>query len=127
MLAITGFLPATDPRMMATIVAIADRLSDQRGLVHRYLGHDGLEGTEGTFLLCTFWLAEAQALAGDLEAATATFQRAAGAMNDVCLLAEEVDPTSGEMIGNFPQAFSHVGLVNAAWAIDQSRQGASAT
>jgi alpha,alpha-trehalase len=122
MLAITGFLPATDPRMRATIDAIAQRLTDQRGLVYRYLTRDGLPGGEGTFLLCTFWLAQAQTLAGDLDAATATFERAIASMNDVGLLAEEVDPHSGEMLGNFPQAFSHIGLVNAAWTISESRK-----
>jgi alpha,alpha-trehalase len=124
MLAITGFLAADDPRMKATIDAIARRLTDERGLVYRYLAHDGLTGQEGTFLLCTFWLAQAQALAGDVEAATATFERAVAAISDIGLLAEEVDPSNGEMIGNFPQAFSHVGLVNAAWAITEARQRA---
>ena len=122
MLAITGFLPGDDPRMKATIDATAQRLTDPRGLVYRYLAHDGLAGAEGTFLLCTFWLAQAQALAGEVEAATATFERAVAAINDVGLLAEEVVPGGGEMIGNFPQAFSHIGLVNAAWAITEARQ-----
>ena len=122
MLAITGFLPADDLRMKATIDATAARLTDERGLVYRYLAHDGLAGEEGTFLLCTFWLAQAQALAGELDQATATFGRAVAAINDVGLLAEEVDAGSGEMIGNFPQAFSHVGLINAAWAIAQAQQ-----
>jgi alpha,alpha-trehalase len=121
MLAITGFIPATDPRMKATIDAIAERLTDENGLVYRYRSHDGLPGEEGTFLLCTFWLAHAQALAGEIDAAIATFERATGRMNDVGLLAEEIDPRTGEMIGNFPQAFSHVGLVNAAWAISQAQ------
>ncbi|HEV3294363.1 MAG TPA: glycoside hydrolase family 15 protein, partial [Streptosporangiaceae bacterium] len=121
MLAITGFLPGTDPRMKATIDATAQRLTDRRGLVYRYLAHDGLDGEEGTFLLCTFWLAQAQALAGEIDLATATFERAVAAINDVGLLAEEVDPGSGEMIGNFPQAFSHIGLVNAAWTIAQAQ------
>ena len=122
MLAITGFLPGDDPRMKATIDAIAARLTDERGLVYRYLAHDGLAGEEGTFLLCTFWLAQAQALAGEVDEAVATFERAVVAINDVGLLAEEVDASSGEMIGNFPQAFSHIGLVNAAWAITQAQQ-----
>jgi GH15 family glucan-1,4-alpha-glucosidase len=125
MLAITGFLPGDDPRMKATVDAIAARLTDERGLVYRYLAHDGLAGEEGTFLLCTFWLANAQALAGELDRATATFRRAMAAINDVGLLAEEVDPGSGEMIGNFPQAFSHIGLINAAWAIAQAREHAA--
>jgi len=124
MLAITGFLPGDDPRMKATIDATAARLTDERGLVYRYLAHDGLAGEEGTFLLCTFWLAQAQALAGEVDQATVTFERAVAAINDVGLLAEEVDARSGEMIGNFPQAFSHIGLVNAAWAITQARQRA---
>jgi alpha,alpha-trehalase len=122
MLAITGFLPGDDPRMKATIDATAARLTDEHGLVYRYLAHDGLAGDEGTFLLCTFWLAHAQALAGEVDQATATFERAVAAINDVNLLAEEVDPASGEMIGNFPQAFSHIGLINAAWAISQAQQ-----
>jgi hypothetical protein len=66
--------------------------------------------------------AQAQMLAGEVEAATATFERAVAAINDVGLLAEEVDPASGEMIGNFPQAFSHIGPINAAWAISQAQQ-----
>ncbi len=122
MLAITGFLPGDDPRMKATIDATAARLTDERGLVYRYLAHDGLAGEEGTFLLCTFWLAQAQALAGELGPASATFERAVAVINDVGLLAEEVDVGSGEMIGNFPQAFSHIGLINAAWAITQAQQ-----
>jgi GH15 family glucan-1,4-alpha-glucosidase len=122
MLAITGFLAADEPRMKSTIEAIAQRLTDERGLVYRYLAGDGLAGEEGSFLLCTFWLAQAQALAGDVEAATVTFERAVAAINDVGLLAEEVDSRSGEMIGNYPQAFSHIGLINAAWAISQAQQ-----
>jgi GH15 family glucan-1,4-alpha-glucosidase len=120
MMPIVGFLPADDPRMLATIDAIAERLTDDRGLVFRYLAHDGLEGEEGTFLLCTFWLAEAQALAGEIDRARETFERAIAYANDVGLLAEEVDAETGELLGNFPQAFSHIGLINAAWAIDQA-------
>jgi GH15 family glucan-1,4-alpha-glucosidase len=120
MMPIVGFLPGDDPRMRATIDAIAERLTDERGLVYRYRAHDGLEGDEGTFLLCTFWLAQAQALAGEIDQARATFERAIVYANDVGLLAEEVDPATGELLGNFPQAFSHIGLVNAAWAIAQA-------
>jgi GH15 family glucan-1,4-alpha-glucosidase len=123
MLAIVAFLPGDDPRMKATIDAIADRLVDERGLVYRYRGHDGLAGEEGTFLLCTFWLAQALALAGEVGRARETFERAAAYANDVGLLAEEVDPVTNELIGNYPQAFSHIGLVNAAWAIHQAEGG----
>jgi GH15 family glucan-1,4-alpha-glucosidase len=120
MIPIVGFLPGNDARVVSTIAAIAERLTDDRGLVFRYKSHDGLEGEEGTFLLCTFWLAQAQALAGQVSDARNTFERAAAFITDVGLLAEEVDPGSGELLGNFPQAFSHIGLVNAAWAISQA-------
>jgi GH15 family glucan-1,4-alpha-glucosidase len=123
MIPIVGFLPAGDPRVLATIEATAARLTDERGLVYRYLADDGLGGSEGTFLLCTFWLAHALALAGRHERAVETFERAAAYVNDVGLLAEEVDPTTGELLGNFPQALSHIGLVNAAWAIHEARGG----
>jgi GH15 family glucan-1,4-alpha-glucosidase len=120
MMAVVGFLPADDPRMLATINATAERLTDDRGLVYRYRAHDGLPGEEGTFLLCTFWLAHALALAGEIERARTTFEAAAEFVNDVGLLSEEVDAGSGELLGNFPQAFSHIGLVNAAWAIHEA-------
>jgi GH15 family glucan-1,4-alpha-glucosidase len=117
---IVGFLPPDDPRVLSTINAIAERLIDKHGLVYR--AHDGLEGEEGTFLLCTFWLAHAQALAGQVERAKETFSRAIVFANDVGLLAEEVDPQTREPLGNFPQAFSHIGLVNAAWAITEAER-----
>jgi len=126
MMAIVGFLPADDPRMLATIDAIEERLTDDRGLVYRYRtegGVDGMAGEEGTFLLCTFWLAQALALSGQVDRARAVFERAVAFVNDVGLLAEEVDPSTGELVGNFPQAFSHIGLVNAAWAISEAERG----
>lgn len=126
-LPIVGFLPATDPRMCSTIDAISERLTDQRGLVYRYRSQDGLAGEEGTFLLCTFGFAHAQALTGEVERARATFERAIAYVNDVGLLSEEVDPATGESLGNFPQVFSHIGLVNAAWAISQAEQRQTGT
>ncbi|MFF4992484.1 glycoside hydrolase family 15 protein [Streptosporangium saharense] len=117
MLPMVGFLPGDDPRVRATVDAVAERLTDERGLVHRYLAADGLAGDEGTFLLCTFWLAQAQAMAGRSGPARRTFETAASYANDVGLLAEEVDSVTGEAIGNFPQAFSHIGLINAAEAV----------
>ena len=127
MLPLVGFLPADDSRVLATINATEERLTDERGLVYRYRSHDGLEGEEGTFLLCTFWLAQALARAGKPARARTVFERAAAFVNDVGLLAEEVDPVSGELLGNFPQAFSHIGLVNAAWAISESERQAQPT
>ena len=127
MVALVGFLPPDDPRVLATIEATEDRLTDERGLVYRSRSRDGLEGEEGSFLLCTFWLAQALAQAGQPVRARTVFERAAAFVNDVGLLAEEVDPVSGELSGNFPQAFSHIGLVNAAWAISESERRAQPT
>ena len=120
MMVIVGFLPGDDPKMIATIDAIEQHLTDDRGLVYRYRSRDGLPGEEGTFLLCTFWLAHALALAGRSTRARVVFERAADHVNDLGLLAEEVSPDSDELLGNFPQAFSHIGLVNAAWAISEA-------
>jgi GH15 family glucan-1,4-alpha-glucosidase len=125
MMSIVGFLPADDPRMRATVDAIERDLTDENGLVYRYRtegGVDGLAGDEGTFLLCTFWLAQALARSGEIDRATQVFERAVGFVNDVGLLAEEVDAGTGELLGNFPQAFSHIGLVNAAWEIADAQR-----
>jgi GH15 family glucan-1,4-alpha-glucosidase len=119
MMSLVGFLPADDPRVLATINATEEHLTDDRGLVYRYRSDDSLKGEEGSFLLCTFWLAQALARSGQPDRARTVFERAAAFVNDVGLLAEEVDPTNGELLGNFPQAFSHIGLVNAAWAISE--------
>ncbi len=129
MMPIVGFLPGDDPRVLATIDAVAEHLSDPAGLVYRYrttTGVDGLEGEEGTFLLCTFWLAQAYALAGRTDQATEVFDRAISYANDVGLLAEQVDTATGALLGNFPQAFSHIGLVNAANAISEAQTRVSA-
>jgi len=120
MMPIVGFLPATDARMRATIDAIAERLTDDQGFVYRYRGADGLEGEEGTFAICTYWLIECLAMAGEVTRARALFERLSGFANDVGLMSEEIDPHTGLLLGNFPQAFTHVGLVNAAWAITQA-------
>jgi GH15 family glucan-1,4-alpha-glucosidase len=122
---LVGFLPATDPRMRSTIEAIASELT-QDGLVLRYLNDeglnaDGLLGEEGTFVICSFWLVSCLARAGEVERAEALFEQLAGYANDLGLLAEEIDPEAGELLGNFPQAFSHIGLITAAWEIDQAR------
>ncbi|WP_066941942.1 glycoside hydrolase family 15 protein [Microtetraspora fusca] len=117
MLPLVGFLPGDDPRVRSTVEAVATRLADRRGLVLRYRTRDGLTGHEGTFLLCTFWLAHALALTGQAGRGERVFRTAASHANDVGLLAEEVDQATGEPIGNFPQAFSHIGLINAARAI----------
>jgi alpha,alpha-trehalase len=122
---IVGFLPATDERMRSTIEAIARELTDD-GLLLRYrneagLNADGLRGEEGTFVICSFWLVSCLAKAGEVERAEELFERLIGYANDLGLLAEEIDTTTGEQLGNFPQAFSHVGLINAAYHLDKAR------
>jgi GH15 family glucan-1,4-alpha-glucosidase len=119
MIPIVGFCPHDDPRARATADRIADELSAD-GFVYRYVadGVDGLSGEEATFAICSFWLVECLARAGEGERARELFERLLGFCNDVGLLAEEIDPRSGELIGNFPQAFSHLGLIQAAIALD---------
>jgi GH15 family glucan-1,4-alpha-glucosidase len=122
---IFGFLPATDERMRSTIEAIAAELTED-GLVLRYrneegMNADGLTGEEGTFVICSFWLVSALAQAGEIERAEALFDKLASYANDLGLLAEEIDTANGELLGNFPQAFSHIGLITAAWEIDKAR------
>jgi len=121
---LVGFLPATDERMRSTIEAIARDLT-RDGLVLRYsaeegLNADGLSGEEGTFVICSFWLAACLAQAGEVERAEALFDRVVGYANDLGLLAEEIDTATGELLGNMPQAFSHIGLIKAAWEIDSA-------
>jgi GH15 family glucan-1,4-alpha-glucosidase len=120
MMPLVGFLPVSDPRVQRTIAAIqADLVVD--GFVLRYQngsGVDGLPGTEGAFLPCTFWLADCLALAGRLDEATAIFGRLVALSNDVGLLS---DAKAGRLVGNFPQAFTHVGLVNTARNLSAAR------
>jgi GH15 family glucan-1,4-alpha-glucosidase len=116
MLPLVGFIPAEDPRMLGTVAAIQERLVHD-GFVERYVtatGVDGLPPGEGTFLICSFWLADNLALQGRLAEARELFERLLSLCNDVGLLAEEYDPQIGRQLGNFPQAFSHVGLINTA-------------
>ncbi|MGZ5180649.1 MAG: glycoside hydrolase family 15 protein [Ramlibacter sp.] len=116
MLPIVGFLPPDDPRMRATVAAIErDLMRD--GLVCRYITDpavDGLPPGEGSFLACSFWLVDNLVLQGRLPQARAMYERLLGLCNDVGLLSEEYDPVAQRMLGNFPQAFSHIGIVNSA-------------
>ena len=112
-----GFLPAKDPRVMKTVEAIQRELV-QDGFVLRYrteeTGVDGLPAGEGAFLPCSFWLADALAMLDRHDEARALFERLLAVRNDLGLLSEEYDPRSGRLVGNFPQAFSHIALVNTA-------------
>jgi GH15 family glucan-1,4-alpha-glucosidase len=116
MMPLVGFLPASDPRIRGTVEAIERGLMHD-GFVKRYAtstGVDGLPAGEGTFPLCSFWLADNYALLGRHADARRLFERLLAIRNDVGLLSEEYDPALGRQLGNFPQAFSHVGLVNTA-------------
>ncbi len=111
-----GFLPATDPRIIGTVEAVQRELMLD-GLVLRYRPqriNDGLPGEEGAFLACSFWLADALAMIGRYDEAKAMFERLLELRNDLGLLAEEYDPRAKRFLGNFPQAFSHVALINTA-------------
>jgi len=115
-IAITGFLPPEDPRVKGTVAAIQRDLTED-GFVLRYRTHetvDGLPPGEGVFLACSFWLADNLCMLGRWDEARELFERLVGLTNDVGLLAEEYDPAAKRFLGNFPQAFSHVALVNTA-------------
>ncbi|MFF0247449.1 glycoside hydrolase family 15 protein [Streptosporangium sandarakinum] len=121
MIPMVGFLPPDDPRVVGTVEAIQRELMTD-GFVRRYPvsedgNLDGLPGGEGAFLACSFWLAEALAMIGRREEAVELFERLLSLRNDVGLLAEEYDPRHGRLVGNFPQAFSHVPLIHAARAL----------
>lgn len=116
MIPLTGFLPVGDPRVAGTVEAIRRELTID-GLVARYRTErtdDGLPPGEGLFLACSFWLADCLALMGRLDEAAELFERLLALRNDVGLLSEEYDPVARRLVGNFPQAFSHVGIVNTA-------------
>ena len=119
---IMGLVEATDERMLATIHAI-DRELGADGLVRRWTG---TSDDEGTFVICSYWLADCLAQAGEVDRARQVFERVSSHANDLGLLAEEIDPRDGKLLGNFPQAFSHVGLITAAWSIAQASAPADA-
>jgi GH15 family glucan-1,4-alpha-glucosidase len=129
MLATVGFLPPDDPRIVGTVEAIRKGLVTN-GFVSRYQTDtdenvDGLNGTEGAFLMTSFWLADNLVLLGRHDEAKEMFERLCGLCNDVGLLSEEYDPQAGRLLGNFPQAFSHVALINTAANLSMVEHGSS--
>jgi GH15 family glucan-1,4-alpha-glucosidase len=120
-----GFLPPDDPRVLGTVEAVHNELGIDSALVRRYstdgLTVDGLPGREGAFLVCSFWLADALRITGRVKEARELFERLLALRNDVGLLAEEYDPVGGRQIGNFPQAFSHIGLVSTALTLSRAK------
>lgn len=121
---VLGFLPPDDPRVRGTIEATLDHLTVD-GLVYRYTGDDGLPGKEGAFVLCTFWLVDALVMSGQLGKAEELLLGILEHASPLGLFAEEIDPESGDQLGNYPQAFSHVGLMSSAlrlgWALATKR------
>jgi len=119
---VVGFLPATDPRVQGTLRAIEDKLLIDDEFVRRYEtddADDGLPAGEGAFLACSFWLVDNYVLQGRYGDARRLFERLLSRCNDVGLLAEEFDPATGRMLGNFPQAYSHVGIINCALSLSR--------
>ena len=115
-----GYKPADDPRVVATYERIWQRLG-QAGLLYRYEhGSDALAGNEGSFGICNFWAVHHLACRGDIKAARRLFEHVLSFANDLGLFAEQIDPESGAALGNFPQAFTHVGLINAAIAMQRA-------
>jgi GH15 family glucan-1,4-alpha-glucosidase len=126
LMALVHFLPADDRRLRATVLAIADELSED-GLVRRYLAKqtdDGLSGEEGTFTICSFWLVEALAEIGEVERARALCEKLLSLASPLELYAEEIDPRTGRHLGNFPQAFTHLALINAVLHLIRAEDGA---
>jgi GH15 family glucan-1,4-alpha-glucosidase len=125
---LVGLLPADDPRVLGTIDATLRELTEN-GLVHRYSTEeteDGVSGAEGAFGICTFWLSDALCLAGRLEEAEEIFAGMLGRANDLGLYPEEIDPSTGDFLGNYPQAFTHVGLITGAHFLGEARSRGAA-
>lgn len=116
-----GFLPFDDPRVQGTIDATLERLMTKDGLVYRYQREDGLPGKEGAFTLCSFWLVNVLAISGRVDEAEKIFTNLLKYVSPLGLLAEEIDPDTGEQLGNFPQAFSHIGLINSALYLGRAK------
>jgi GH15 family glucan-1,4-alpha-glucosidase len=123
---ITGFLPARDPRVLLTVERVQERLTSN-GLVYRYITDDGLPGGDATFALCSFWLVDNLAIQGRAEEARTLFEKIVSHANDLGLLAEEIDPLSGELLGNYPQGFSHLALIRSAFNISKCEAAGSET
>ncbi len=121
---IVGFLPPNDERVIATTNEIASKLTDPQGCVYRYRDFDdGIGGEEGTFVMCSYWLAENLALQGRRRQAVKLFEKLLSYASPTGLLSEMVDSTTGEMLGNYPQAFSHLGLIRTALALQHHDEG----
>lgn len=122
-------VPADHPRMVATTTAVAERLSAGNGLLYRYLhkeSPDGLAGDEGAFVLCSFWLVDNLIGQGRIEEADELYASLCARASPLGLLSEQIDPSTGEFMGNFPQAFSHIGIIASGVNLARAKAGAQA-
>jgi alpha,alpha-trehalase len=117
---LVGFIPPDDPRMRSTVDRVMEQLTDERGFVYRYNVEDGLEGKEGTFTLCSFWLVDNLAMQGRVDEARSLFERLVSYAGRLGLFAEEIDGATGAALGNYPQAFTHIALINSAHNLERA-------
>jgi GH15 family glucan-1,4-alpha-glucosidase len=122
MLPLVGFLAADDPRMRSTVERISEQLTDEQGLVYRYRSDDGLAGSEGIFTICTFWLVDNLAMQGQVNEARALFERLLSYGGQLGLYSEEIDSGTSMALGNYPQAFSHMALINSALNLQKAEE-----
>ena len=115
LLPLVGFIAPDDPRMRSTVDRIMEKLTDERGFVYRYHAEDGLPGGEGTFTICTFWLVDNLSMQGRIDEARSLFERLLSNASHLGLFSEEIDSTRNIALGNFPQAFTHIALINSAY------------
>ena len=120
-----GFLTGDDPRMISTVSAIRRTLECSPGLLRRYNSPDGFPSSEGAFLASSFWLTDALVLQGDVEEAEALFERVISLANHAGLFSEEINPDTGDFLGNFPQAYTHAGIINSALLLSRAKHGVS--
>ncbi len=120
LLPLVGFIAPDDPRMRSTVDCISERLTDANGFVYRYHADDGLSGSEGTFTICTFWLVDNLAMQGRVDEARSLFERLLSYSGHLGLFSEEVGNNGINALGNYPQAFTHIALINSAYNLKKA-------
>jgi len=120
LLPLVGFIAPDDPRMRSTVDRVMEQLTDERGFVYRYNTEDGLQGYEGTFTICSFWLVDCLAMQGRVDEARSLFERLLSYAGRLGLFSEEIDSTNGGALGNYPQAYTHIALINSAYNLKRA-------
>jgi GH15 family glucan-1,4-alpha-glucosidase len=120
LLPLVGFIPADDPRMRSTVDRIMERMTDEHGFVYRYLVDDGLPGTEGTFTICTFWLVDNLAMQGRVVEARSLLERLLSFSGHLGLFSEEIGSNGTRALGNYPQAYTHIALINSVFNLHRA-------